>query len=301
MRNILVTLCIAASSLCSFGDDVYIDKLASMRKEFVAGAYKTANLAVFDATKGNMFEGWCDSILANISFLESQYSVALVRYDLDLQISKGGEVEEVIEVYGENADDLEKIRLVLDYQLKTIILRERLKDINERHKKLKLQLNNKTRPCCDIEEFVARLARAKKVEMRYYEITKSEAEYNSTVLTVEDEDKIKNLHALFSSIKFQYIPNLGSGGAGTMLVVNDYDVIMIGENSVACRVKAYTCSEAKTYNIREQVRKVLESDGSDHDTKEGEALKIERTSLEIEEAIGRIKGSVKERGSAYLL
>ncbi len=200
MKYILAILYLSLACVCSFGSE-------EMATEYRAMISNVVERFQIDEMDYRHFTDESTEIKYQVSALEAQYAHAMVGSVRDEDLLIPVEKPEVGE-HGKNADRLEMVRLLLNYELKKQVLIERLKELDEQAAKIKSQRQNQSAICDDVGEFIDRLATARKVELRRLVITEEEPGVKYESLIVEDKDKIEALFSLFSSINFKYKPAL---------------------------------------------------------------------------------------------
>ena len=178
---------------CSYGK--------SEDEEFITAASNLANTISF----GDVISEYgraCDGLISDISSLKIQYDFSLMRYGRDIS-RLGDGIEIPGNIHNKNADELEKIRLVLNYKLEKLVLIERLKALDEEYSRVKEQLRNMPRLCLDLDEFLKRLNLSNEVKIECYS---SEEPSVHKQIIFSDKPTIKKLNDLFSSKNLRYDP-----------------------------------------------------------------------------------------------
>ncbi len=193
MRYTLATLLFTLLINCSYGK--------SEDGEFVTAASNLANTISFgDIT--SEYGRACDGLISDVSSLEVQYDFSLMRYGREVaRLEYGKEIQGSI--HNKNADELEKIRLVLNYKLKKLVLIERLKALDEEYSSVKKQLRNMTRICLDLDEFLKRLNLSNEVKIECYS-SEDPSVHESIIFA--NKPMIKKLNHLFLSKNLRYDP-----------------------------------------------------------------------------------------------
>lgn len=151
-------------------------------------------------------------------------------------------------------DDLEKVRLMLDLQLRREILKQRLIKLDEQQSMLHGSLLDKPRICEDLDDVITKLKIAKKVEFVEYPYSEREKS-----IGVGDGDVAKKIAQIFSSKHVSYDPREsadlhGSSTGGfsnyaTLFIDDTFYVNLLGEFIVNCENKSYTADSDVELNI----------------------------------------------------
>ncbi len=271
MKPKFALLCLTGCCMSAFAS---IEK----DKEFITAALNASDIVCFDTQK--KYRGSCDKLRVNISRLESQYSNALIEYGWDSRLlDEGRELNE----HSKKADELEKMRLVLDHKLKELVLIERLKELNIQHSELKDKLGSVPRVYVDINQLMHELSFANKIELRK---STSDTGHAVETIVIYDKSKISMLRTLISELKLNYDPKQGQiireevhGVSSTFeydilpsdkvlvyslysaskvaeLIVDDRSFVRIYPDTLVFRSKAYTIDNDETDTL-ELVEAVL--------------------------------------------
>ena len=273
MKHILIILNVVLVCMLSLGSE-------SKEQVFIIASSNAANIVCQDVHE-RYYES-CSQLRTSIKSLEAQYNTALIKYGWDvtqLHESPGGGV------HARNADELEKVRQVLDYKLQQLILIERLKALNDEHTQMKATLHGKPQICADKDDFTDRLSVAKKVEIKQWSL---DTNYAETTTTTTDEFEIQLLLKFFQTITLEYDPTkcrafteeatiensyLGLSQLPsalrltysvfdtpklTRLILDDRWFIQIDEDSsIVCRDKAYSYDSGNSPDLDKQIYSIF--------------------------------------------
>ena len=284
----------------------FVNSLYSMRFKMLLGVFVVAQVficlsdelnaesisrtrfleAVTDASTaisgGKSSESYENTILKcadSTKTLEALLNAEMIQFAWDRWQYEG---EPTNSVHISKADELERMRQVIDYQLKEMILIERLKDLNEKKMQMKNASTNAVEICSDYDEFIDMLEDSEAIGFQIF-INDSPSRYIEKSITSNDK-VFSDVCNVFSSAELVYNPlrcetiyfNAPYGDplpSANMIITTksfrcDYmrvivdkaHYISVREGSiVVCKDKAY---DVKQDNLQYKIEKILEGDES---------------------------------------